>query len=245
MGWLRQLQRETNQCLERTGVPRRVLRHLIFAHDVGVGSRVLVAGCGDGQLVQFFDRLGISAVGLEHSLPPGREVALKPHQFDLVVVHDLSVYQGSLCSRAALRSTADLLACARPGGHLVMLARYQRTSWGEAVGHAESCFMRHLSRFPGPISTAAFRQRRLPLISRIFYPSRRNEIPSRVAGGLVTASLQSPRSSLSRADWLRRAETAADSSAEFCCAWSRESACPPQPSLPGQRDYKDVARPAA
>ena len=64
MSWLQWLQSDSAIRLARTGLPRRVLRHLIFGHDVGVGSRVLDIGCGGGELVRFFDELGIKAAGI-------------------------------------------------------------------------------------------------------------------------------------------------------------------------------------
>ena len=61
MGWTRLL----GSAVSSVPLPRAVVRHLLFAHQIGLGSRVLDVGCGHGELVHFLDDLGMDAVGLD------------------------------------------------------------------------------------------------------------------------------------------------------------------------------------
>ena len=63
MGW----QRSLGPAALELAVPRAVLRHLLFAHQIGLGSRVLDVGCGHGDLVHVLDDLGLDASGLDES----------------------------------------------------------------------------------------------------------------------------------------------------------------------------------
>ena len=63
MSWTQLL----GSAVSTTPLPRAVVRHLLFSHQIGMGSRVLVVGCGHGELVHFFDDLGMDAAGLDES----------------------------------------------------------------------------------------------------------------------------------------------------------------------------------
>ena len=47
---------DSDELFAQVGLPRRLLRHLIFAHSVGPGSRVLEVGCGSGEFLRFLER---------------------------------------------------------------------------------------------------------------------------------------------------------------------------------------------
>lgn len=230
MSWLHQTQLDSDRRLEQTGLPRRLLRHLILSHETLVGSQVLDAGCGSGELVRFLDRLGLEAFGLDESpeaVATARAAA--PHlgfyearidetipwaaqRFDLVLVRNLAVHGGSLFSLAALRATANLLACARPGGHLVFLARLAGDSHAGIAGHSESCYARHLACFPGERHTTGFPDGLVAAVALTWF------LGGRLRSGYVTASLRVPAQPLARADWLRLAEHAAAAHGEPCCS---------------------------
>ena len=61
----RRLLLESHEQLKRTEIPKKIIRHLIFSHRLNVGSRVLDAGCGSGDLAQYFAFLGFHVAGLD------------------------------------------------------------------------------------------------------------------------------------------------------------------------------------
>jgi hypothetical protein len=220
---------ELGQLLDCTRLPRRVLRHVIFAHKVGVGSRVLVVGHDDGELVRFFDRLGFSASGFDETQcgepsalgtsPPslldtgeeGVPLSAEQYQFDLVVVRDIGLYQGSLFSLPVLEATAKLLACVRSCGYLVFVQRVVTALSSDAGGHSPSCYVRHLSCFPGTCAFAEFRVGQAP--SRSWQEILRFRRLSQIAA----VSFHCPSQPIPRFDWLSRARAAAEAHAQPCC----------------------------
>lgn len=229
MEWWHQLHRETRQEMARTGLPRKVLRHLVVAHGVGVGSRVLDVGCGGGELVGFLQDLGLFATGCEESAVKltrarrnnpkldlvhcqafERGVPFAAHQFDLILVRNLSVYHGNLLAADALKTTAHLAACVRPGGYLVFLTSMAEEPADAGPAHDGSCFLRHVSLFRGSAETAEFPDR---------FPLRRLQlVKSPAPAGHRLTGLRVPRWPLPRADWGRQAENAVRVPAEACCS---------------------------
>ncbi|MEX2286021.1 MAG: class I SAM-dependent methyltransferase [Planctomycetaceae bacterium] len=176
MNWLHRLQSESSIRLVQTGLPRRLLRHLIFAHDIGVGSRVLDVGCGSGELVRFFDQLGVVATGVCLSADelsatragaPGLEFletggveALRTQSrlFDMVTVRQSAAHAENLFSAEAFQATADLIDVLRPGGSLVFVLQHGKSQFAAASvsRHESSCCSQHFGVFPGACSTADF-----------------------------------------------------------------------------------------
>ena len=137
MGWQRSLRPATLE-LE---VPRAVLRHLLFAHQIGLGARVLDVGCGHGDLVHVLDDLGLDATGLDesaenviwakeleprsdfHIVSPPAELTLEhigdDQPLDLIVVRHLTAYDGNLFSPSSFLATSRLLQHLCGGGSLV------------------------------------------------------------------------------------------------------------------------------
>jgi len=227
--WLHRLPLELGQLLDYTHLPRRVLRHVIFAHEVGVGSRVLVAGRDDGELVRFFDRLGFSASGFDETdsgkvaafgMSPsslfnageeGTPLPVERDRFDLVVVRDLRAYQGSLFSVSALEATAKLMACVRNCGHLVFVQRVATLLSSGAGGHSPSCYVRHLSCFPGTCAFAEFP------VGQTRSRSWQEILRFRRLSQIAAVSLRCPSQPIPRSDWLSRARAAAEAHAQPCC----------------------------
>jgi cyclopropane fatty-acyl-phospholipid synthase-like methyltransferase len=58
---------QSGENLGRTAIPRRVLARLVTSAGIGIGSSVLDVGCGAGELVLYFDSLGIHSVGIDES----------------------------------------------------------------------------------------------------------------------------------------------------------------------------------
>ncbi|MDA1016777.1 MAG: hypothetical protein O3A00_20255 [Planctomycetota bacterium] len=52
----------------RPNLPKHIVRNILFSNGLGIGSRILDVGCGDGQLVRFLRRLGLDAEGFDDEL---------------------------------------------------------------------------------------------------------------------------------------------------------------------------------
>lgn len=218
---------EADQPYGQIRLPRRLLRHLIVAHGIGVGSRVLDAGCGSGELTGYLSLLGIDVTGLDsspvaiaaarrtvpnfdlHLTRSEHDVPSPDRQFDLVIVRGLSVYGHSLTSGEALGTTARLLSGLRPGGTLAFLARTGVPD--ERFGHSTACYRQHLSCFPGDVESVLFQDG----ILQQFVPGwfSRYRSPS---GHLVT-KIRTPSLPLERSEWLRHAKSAAATDYQSCC----------------------------
>ena len=138
----------------------------MIGHGLHFGGRVLVAGCGHGELVAFLNDIAydVDAVGdsvdeiddaqqlfprfkfhfarLDESIPAVSD------EFDLVLVQDLRVYRDNLLGLRTRSATANLLACLKPGGDLVFVR--ERQSRLRSGASAAECWKRHLSLFSRP-----------------------------------------------------------------------------------------------
>jgi SAM-dependent methyltransferase len=149
---------------------------LIFAHDIGVGSRILDVGCGSGELVRFFDQLGVMATGVCVSAgelaaaqagAPGLEflesgdvesLRTQNRLFDMVTVRQSAAHAENLFSADAFQATADLIDVLRPGGSLVFVLEHGTSQLAAASvsRHESSCCSQHFGAFPGACSAADF-----------------------------------------------------------------------------------------
>jgi SAM-dependent methyltransferase len=223
------MQSESAIRLAQTGLPRRVLRHLIFSHDIGVGSRVLDVGCGTGDLVRFLDELGIKAsgiasseeeleqanasvAGLEFFGPDDcRRLCDQGRSFDLVVVRASAPHAINLFSQEAFARTAGLIEILRPAGNLVFVQQNGSCASGDRTAHASSCYSRHLCMFPGSCKTAEFPTsgHQIEMIRRMFVAQPSEHI--------VTATYSRPLESSTQYEWQAIARVAADSHRDRCC----------------------------
>lgn len=210
-------------------LPQRVLKGVLVGHNIGIGARVLDAGCRGGELLTFLYDLGIEAFGLEDDEAAARhasvdlpiqfaqlDVALPfaAHQFDLVLVRDLKILRQDLLSVRTRQATANLAACVRPGGYLLFLQ--EESTDGAHEGHDATCFSRHLAGFPGVVETAEYHAspiRRLRLW--------RADEPATVC--YHTISLHVPSVPLSREGW-QLAARRLEAPQAACCRWSEAQA---------------------
>ena len=235
MGWTRLL----GPALSSAPLPRAVLRHLLFAHQIGLGSRVLDVGCGHGELVHYLDDLGIEAAGLDES--PDNVTWAKEHEprsdfqlvttpaeqslehivddepLDLIVVRHLTTYDGNLFCPSSFQATAKLLQHLRPGGWLTFLVHRNTQRCDDGTAHDMPCFARHLSFFPGTCRVSHFADCELSTIASDWLHGHRHR------GEFLVASLRVPASPLTAADWKRLATQAARSHAGSCCSWAGRS----------------------
>lgn len=157
-----------------SGISRSLMREVLHAGRLGPGSRVLVAGCGDGELAERLIPFGIHVTGVDEAdeeieraarlipeadFQPG--VLPRSHfdetasPFDTVVVLASSDFRESPRSRSALRTTAGLLSSLRPGGQL----HFVLTGPGGPLPHESGCLSEMLRQLPGKVTVT-------PLIDR-------------------------------------------------------------------------------
>lgn len=216
-----------------TPLPRAVVRHLLFSHQIGMGSRVLVVGCGHGELVRFFDDLGMDAAGLDESqenvtraseyeprsdfqlvLAPAEQSLEhigndEPH--DLIVVRHLTTYDGNLFCPSSFLATAKLLQHLRPNSWLTFVVHRDGSRSSETESHEVACFARHLSFFPGTCRVSHFADCELSTLANDWLHLHRHY------GEFLVASLRVPHVALSAHEWQRLAIQAANSHAGTCC----------------------------
>lgn len=232
MGWTRLL----GSAVSSVPLPRAVVRHLLFTHQIGLGSRVLDVGCGHGELVHFLDDLGMEAVGLdespdnvqwaaEHEPRSDFQLVTTPAEkslehiandepLDLIVVRHLTSYDGNLFCPSSFQATAKMLQHLRPNGWFTFLV-HRDTSRREAnASHEVSCFARHLSFFPGTCRVSHFADCELSTIASDWLHLHRHR------GEFLVASLRVPHVELSATEWQRLATQAAKSHAGCCCSWA-------------------------
>jgi SAM-dependent methyltransferase len=192
-------------------LPRRVLRHLIFAHRLAVGSRVLDVGDGHEKFTNYLNGLGIEADGFDEMDPEQSTLseALVPSSYDMILVHESLSTSASLLTRSTLQATAKLLGLLKPGGHLVFLDHRPATLFADAQGHDAGCYTQHLSPFPGTIATKSFPD---GLFGRQAMTWMLGLGPR---SGYFTVSLRILKRSLARENWVALVGDALESSR--CC----------------------------
>lgn len=206
---------------------RRLLRHLILGHDLGVGSRVFDTGQDGGRFVAFLRELQLDAVGWQEAelganRADGRSSArsrfdeilwerlIDDGPFDAIVARDLPELEQSLLSETSLAATARMLGCLRPGGALAVISRFDPDS-GPACGrHRSDCFRRHLETFPGHCRIAEFPDGLLHADPWRWIVRRQPRF--------IVATLRVPALALTRSQWLAAAESAAAARESDCCA---------------------------
>jgi SAM-dependent methyltransferase len=203
---------------------------LIETPGLGVGSSILDAGCGRGELASYLSYLGFKVTGYDESpeqvaaarrSTPGVDffggssaaIPFSMNSFDLVVVRDLAAYSDSLLSRGSLRTTAQLLACVRPGGRLVFLEQHAVETSNNTDGHSADCYYRHLEGFPGEANVAVIGESPTDLASwkALLSHGRRAEH--------LVAAFGCSATCYSREDWLRFADSMAGRKTSDCCDW--------------------------
>jgi SAM-dependent methyltransferase len=231
MDWWHQVQAETFKGLERSGLPKRVIRYLLESPGMAVGNSILDAGCGGGELSWYLACLGFQVTGFdecpEHIAAARRStpradfscgaslsLPFPQHRFDLVLVRGLNVYGGSLYSLGSLQTTAQLLSCVKPGGRLVILEHRDTTASGVAEGHGEECLSKHLDGFAGNVSAVDLQD---PMIQPGVLKTWLMRKPR---AGYVAATIEIPEEPIERSEWLRMAEVRVFLRQNSCCQWA-------------------------
>lgn len=154
-------------------IAARVLSRIVVGHRLGFGARVLLVGCGNGELASFLEDISFEVSGIDdslasidearslfphlefHSAHPSQPVPIELQQFDLVLVQNSGAYTGNLLGLPARLATAQLLACLKPGGHAVFVRPFGDETAG-ASQHTQDCWARHLACFPGDAHLASY-----------------------------------------------------------------------------------------
>lgn len=202
--------------LSATGLSRPLMRHMLLANGIGVGSRVLVVD-DRGTTTAFLRSLGIETVGLALTEPGGLKadpssgaselhevsateaVHLPDHHFDLALVRRPIPFRADRETSAVRFATAHLLAGLRPSGVFVMLAPFDPQIPGKDEHAIRSELVGRLSCFPGLRQT----QRWLDGPHRT--ATWKRWLKGQPRAGFLTVSLQIPPEPVRRAEWLARA----------------------------------------
>jgi SAM-dependent methyltransferase len=190
-------------------LPAALLKQVLTRHGLRLGERILVAGCGRGELVAFLDGLAYCVDAVD-DCSDGIENARKrfprfqfdharldespptiQDEFDLILVQDLCVYRDNLMDLKTRSATANLLGCLKPGGQLVFIRKHS-SSLDDRAEHKPECWNRHLVCFPGRLGTRDHRYR--------------------------TVALQIPSERLPRASWQDFARRGLTPGHDSCCA---------------------------
>lgn len=150
--------------------PVRLWQRLLIDSHVPFGGRVLVIGCRHPEVIEALDACSFDVDGVDDQ--PGTIAAasrlfpkftftfgqldeslpVPVHEFDLVLVHDVGLYNRDLLDLPARLATANILACLKPRGQIFFI---RRLSGGVDIqaGHDDQCWVRHLACFPGATET--------------------------------------------------------------------------------------------
>jgi SAM-dependent methyltransferase len=227
--WQR-LSAESNDLLEQTGIPRKVMSRLLGALRLGVGFTVLDVGCGRGELAKFFDSLGIQCTGIDESpknvLDARRNVPACSFscasindplpcvrtEFDVVLIRDSSEYHRPMMSRAAYAATLRVISRLPPAGCIAFLCRVGHER--DSIGHTFSCYARHLGALPGHQD---FHE--IPDSFRILPLVRAPGVHPTSSGYAITV-LRLPQQLVAPEIWSWAVERALRADAAPCCAWA-------------------------
>lgn len=152
-----------------------IVRYLVARPGIGPGSRVLLCGIANSELIHGLTDLGLlvsctnedanESESLQQTVPeadccegnvPREQFDLSDAGFNLVVVPAPCKNESpSVFSRPRMMELAGRLACIHPGGFLVQLGGVNATG-GTRVTHSLKCCLRQVSAFPGRNSIRSF-----------------------------------------------------------------------------------------
>ncbi|WP_397571159.1 class I SAM-dependent methyltransferase [Schlesneria sp. T3-172] len=210
-------------------LPVRMMKQILVSRNVPFGGRVLVAGCGHGELVAFLDGIAYQVDAVTdspeeieqlrkrcpqydfHYARLDEAVGAPPDVFDLILVQDLCVYRNNLLDLGTRSATANLLACLKPGGDLVFV-RKQDGPMGCGTGHEAGCWKRHLACFPGQITINQYPESFFGRSTWDWFCGNRDH------GDYFTVTMQSPPEKLNRNFWRDFARRGLMTGQGKCCA---------------------------
>ncbi|MGE5194769.1 MAG: class I SAM-dependent methyltransferase [Deltaproteobacteria bacterium] len=236
MDWLLQYHPADGRVPTEPGIPKRLLRRLVRNGNISIGSRVLDAGCGRGELTRFLDELAVEASGFDESAAciaaaqaaaghlsyacsrAAVGVPFPERSFDVVLARDLPDHRGNLFDFQAMRATAHLLATIRPQGRLIIVRRVDAALSNQPGGHLQTCYLRHLESFPGVSSVSYLADSLLDATTWKWMMGRQSR------AGFMIALLALPDSPRTKREWEQIADEAALRRRQACCVWGAQAA---------------------
>lgn len=210
-------------------LPAALLKRVLTRHGLRLGARILVAGCGRGELVAFLDGLGYRVDAVD-DCSDGIEDARKRFsrfqfdhasldesppathdEFDLILVQDLCVYRDNLMDLKIRLATANLLECLKPEGELVFIRKHG-SSLEDAAVHKPECWNQHLACFPGKLETRDYRESFFERVQWDWLVGQRDH------HDYLTVTLRIPSEKLTRASWQDFAQRGLTPDQDSCCA---------------------------
>lgn len=223
-------------------ISARVLSRVLIGHRLAFGSRVLLVGCGTGELASFLEDISFEVSGIDDSLGsieearrmfprvefqavrPSESVPLETHSYDLVLIQECGAYGGNLLGLPARLATANLLACLKPCGHAVFVRPFGHDEPNPQASHQPNCWARHLACFPGEARISNYAD---PWLSRSTWGwlSGRH-----VRRGYYTLSWRAPQLLVAPARWREFVKQGLQTGQGVCCtsAATCESASVPR-----------------
>lgn len=208
-----------------SSVITETVRCLVDRPGIGPGSRVLLCGISDTELIHELTSLGLlvtctdeeDADSLQEAIPeadccegntPRAQFDQSDTGFDLVVVPVSAKSQcHSIFSRASMMELAGRLACLQPGGFLVQLGPTGDADSARTT-HSLQCCLSQVSVFPGQRSIHPLAGSRRLRFSR--------------HSGQFAVSLQIPNQRLSPFEWDSLAMNSSKHLPTDCCEYSTE-----------------------
>jgi len=224
----------TDESPETGEWPVRLWQRLLIESEVPFGGRVLVIGCRHPEVLEALDNCSFDVDGLDDQ-PSTVETANRmfpkfsiqfsrldqtlpepDHAFDLVLVHDVDIYNGDLLDISVRLATANILSCLKPHGQIFFIRRLMGgVDWH--AGHDEQCWIKHLACFPGETQVSNFAD---SWLSRATWNWLRGRTPR---GSHLLVSHVLPLELLSLDAWIRCARRGQIAGRGACCSTSVEA----------------------
>lgn len=242
MDWLHSFRPTDYPAFTEPGLPKRMLRHLVRIGKITVGSKVLDAGCGRGELTRFLDELSIEASGIDEKLESvacaqkaathlsyaccqaSISVPFPEQHFNVVLARDLPEYGCDLFGHRALRATAHLLATLRPEGCLILMSRLDPLWSTRPGGHTQACFLKHLQCFPGLCQVSCLADSLMETTTWNWMMGRKPR------AGYITAVLTISQTLRSCREWEQIADQVFQNHRQTCCGWCENTGDSQRPS---------------
>jgi len=199
----------------RPRLSMQLLKRVLVDGGHSIGQRVLVAGTGCDELIEWLNSLGLDADSLGKTSIESTAGDSIESMFDLILVDDFDRYRGNLLDLGLRSVTAQLLSRLKPGGDLVVIRDAARGPVGDSsnsTSHDAVCWTRHLACFPGRLETTEFS-------ASWFSRSTWNWMLGRGAvPAELTVSLRIPSERLTVEQWQDHARRGLLTGAACCCS---------------------------
>jgi hypothetical protein len=217
--------------------PVRLWQRLLVESRVPMGGRVLVIGCRQPEVVEILSECSFDVAGIDddpvqvdaaNRLFPrysfsfcrlDEPLAAMNCACDLLLVHEVEAYRRDLLDISVRLMTANLLACLKPRGQLVVIRRLAGDR-DVSAGHHPDCWAKHLACFPGTTVRDQFAD---PWFSRSTWNWLRGQSPR---GSHLVVRHEVPLELYPRDAWVRCARRGQIPDRAACCPAAASSTQP-------------------